>query len=44
MATLQSADAMVFISNPKSLACKSYDVCVEGKSYSLHVASGITSL
>lgn len=44
MATLQSADATVFISKPKSFACKSYDVCVEGKGFSPHVASGITSL
>lgn len=40
MATLQSADAIILISNPKSFACKSYDVCVEGKSFSPRVASG----
>lgn len=34
MATLQSADAMVFISSPKSFLCKTYDVCVVGKSFS----------
>lgn len=44
MATLQSADTIVFISNPKSFACKSYDVCAVDERFSPRVASGIPSL